>query len=503
MVPGYGDDQSAYRSELCGLLGIMYTLRELCHHHNITSGSVTVACDGLSAIRKALDKDSTFSSRSSQFDLLSAIEAVLLELPIQVHWRHVDGHQDDGRIGPLDRWEQLNCEMDALAKLRWQTSAASHEPFHEVDGQLWPLFLNVDVTKDSSGLRRSTGGRAVGHDLPARLADHTLGQHLLRYWEDKPWLGDSTGPSINWDAVGLARSSLTMSRKAWVTKFVSGHCAVNARLKQREQVDSDLCPRCHEAIETPEHVLSCRYGDPCYVKCTAVLRQWGRKSGAAPGLMDTVIEGISNWRRQPQQRRSRPSTRARTPALQAATRAQDAIGWGSMLMGFHSQKWEHIQSEHFRSQGSLRSGRRWVSELLKKLWNTSWDLWMFRNYQLQSGQDEEAMGLLMALDRHILHLLGQGTQYVPQELFPLLRCSPHLLLRRPVEAKLAWVDKIQLGREYLLGRQAPTAIRGYYRRRFINGGLLARLRRSKSPPTLRTTDRAPHKALLDIDRDDE
>ena len=87
----------------CGLLGILYSVRELCIHHGVESGSITLACDGLSAIRKALDADSTFSSRSSQFDLLSAIESVLLELPIKVNWRHVDGHQDDGRIGPLDR----------------------------------------------------------------------------------------------------------------------------------------------------------------------------------------------------------------------------------------------------------------------------------------------------------------------------------------------------------------------------------------------------------------
>ena len=301
----------------------------------------------------------------------------------------------------------------------------------------------------------------------------------------------------------MARASLSMGKKAWTSKFGSGHCAVNARLKQRDQVDSAFCPRCHEAIETPDHVLSCRYGDSCFDKCSAVLCSWGRKSGAAPGLMETVLEGLSMWRRHPYRRHHRPSTKARTPALQAASRDQDSIGWGAMLMGFHSREWERIQAEHFRNMGSLRSGRRWVVELIKKLWNTSWDMWMFRNYQIKSGHDEEALGLQVTLDRHILHLRSQGTQYVPDELLPLLQCPPHHLLRRPVEAKLAWVDKIQLGREHTLGRQAPTAIRGYYRRRFINGGLLARLRRSKTPPTLRTTDRAPHKALLDLARDDD
>jgi len=36
----------------------------------------------------------------------------------------------------------------------------------------------------------------------------------------------------------------------------------------------------------------------------------------------------------------------------------------------------------------------------------------------------------------------------------------------------------------------------------ITGGFLARLRRSSAPPPLRTTDRAPRKALLAITRDE-
>lgn len=144
-----------------------------------------------------------------------------------------------------------------------------------------------------------------------------------------------------------------------------------------------------------------------------------------------------------------------------------------------------------------------VTELIKKLWNTAWDMWMFRNFQIKSGHDEEALGLQLQLDRHIQQLVAQGSDYVPRELLPLLECPLHHLLRRPIEAKLAWLDKIHLGREYVLGSQAPTAIRGFYRRRFINGGLLARLRRSKTPPPLRTTDRSPQKELLAIDQEDE
>jgi hypothetical protein len=502
MVPGYGDDQSAYRSELCGLMGIMYTLRELCAHHHIKTGAITVACDGLSAIRKALDEDSTFSCRSAQFDLLAAIESVLLRLPIQVRWRHVDGHQDDGRVGPLDRWEQLNVEMDALAKLRWQQSAPSHRPFHDIDGQLWPLYIGCRRDTDASGLRTAKDGRAVGNDLPARLADHTLGKHLLQFWSDRPWVGNPTAPRINWDAIGAARAALTMPRKAWLTKFAAGHNGVYARLEQRGQVASALCPRCHDEIETPEHVLSCRYGDPRFEECAPVLMKWGRKSGAAPGLMETIVEGIADWRRRPSSQRSRWK-HARSPALFEAAREQQDIGWGAMLMGLQSRRWELIQGEHFRNQGSLRSGRRWVTELIKKLWNTAWDMWSFRSFQINQGYDEEALNVVMSLDRHILHVHSLGTNFVPPELHSLVNSPPQTLLRRPVEARLAWLDKIDLGREYLTGRQAPAAIRRYYARRLIHGGLLARLRRSKLPPPLRTNDRAPQKALLTIEQEEE
>jgi len=293
-----------------------------------------------------------------------------------------------------------------------------------------------------------------------------------------------------------------MTRKAWLSKFAAGHNAVHARLAQRGQVASALCPRCHEEIETPEHVLSCRYGDPRFEECAPVLLQWGKKTGAAPGLMETIVEGISTWRKQP--RTPQPSRRyARSPPLAEAVREQQDIGWGAMLMGLQSRRWEHIQGEHFRNQGSLRSGRRWVTELIKKFWNTAWDMWSYRCFQVNTGHDEEALNLVTAMDRHILHVHRLGTNFVPPELHSLVNCSSQSLLRRPVEARLAWLDKIDLGREYLTGRQAPAAIRGYYTRRLVQGGLLARLRRSKLPPTLRTNDRAPQKALLTIEQEEE
>ncbi len=51
--PGTGSDQSAYRSKLSGILAVMIMVKYLCTYHNITEGSVELACDGLSALNKA------------------------------------------------------------------------------------------------------------------------------------------------------------------------------------------------------------------------------------------------------------------------------------------------------------------------------------------------------------------------------------------------------------------------------------------------------------------
>ena len=79
----------------------------------------------------------------------------------------------------------------------------------------------------------------------------------------------------------------------------------------------------------------------------------------------------------------------------------------------------------------------------------------------------------------------------------------HKVLRRPVTARLAWLDKVQTAREWLVQSPCPPKLRNYYHNKFFHGGLLARLKSSKQPPKLRTTAIAPRKQLLSLDYDDE
>ncbi len=52
-TPGSTTDQSAYRSELFGLWGILFTVLRFTKDNDIAQGAVIIACDGLSALKQA------------------------------------------------------------------------------------------------------------------------------------------------------------------------------------------------------------------------------------------------------------------------------------------------------------------------------------------------------------------------------------------------------------------------------------------------------------------
>lgn len=73
------------------------------------------------------------------------------------------------------------------------------------------------------------------------------------------------------------------------------------------------------------------------------------------------------------------------------------IGWGAASLGFLAEAWQEIQASYLRSTGSRKSPRRWMAALIAKLWDVSWDMWSYCNYQVHSTVDEEVSEAIMAL----------------------------------------------------------------------------------------------------------
>jgi hypothetical protein len=86
LIPGQPIDQSAYRSELGGVYGIMLTCQLLCKVYHVTQGSIEVACDGLSAGQESLVYDSPPNPSRDHFDMIEAIRTMKKQLPLCTHY---------------------------------------------------------------------------------------------------------------------------------------------------------------------------------------------------------------------------------------------------------------------------------------------------------------------------------------------------------------------------------------------------------------------------------
>ena len=121
-VPGTVIDQSAYRSELAGVCGILACLSIIVQHFDIKTGGITIALDGESAFNQSKG-NRPLSISQPCFDMLQDIRARIGLLHIKITWKWLEGNQDDNKYVALDRWARMNIKMDTLIKdFFWQTA---------------------------------------------------------------------------------------------------------------------------------------------------------------------------------------------------------------------------------------------------------------------------------------------------------------------------------------------------------------------------------------------
>jgi|NOAtaT_6_FD_contig_81_301931_length_1652_multi_2_in_0_out_0_3 hypothetical protein len=68
---------------------------------------------------------------------------------------------------------------------------------------------------------------------------------------------------------------------------------------------------------------------------------------------------------------------------------QSDIGWNLLLEGWIAYEREFLQSSHYALIGSRKSGRRWLIQVIKKLWLVSWDMWEHRNGILHDSDNAQ------------------------------------------------------------------------------------------------------------------
>ena len=104
-------------------------------------------------------------------------------------------------------------------------------------------------------------------------------------------------------------------------------------------------------------------------------REWLAKLSTNNRVADAICASLHSWRN----KTTLPHAEGNLLGLQDAMDEQASIGWSSALEGRWSTKWIDVQERHFAFIHVKRSGKRWLTEVIKQLWNVAWDLWDHRN----------------------------------------------------------------------------------------------------------------------------
>jgi hypothetical protein len=88
-----------------------------------------------------------------------------------------------------------------------------------------------------------------------------------------------------------------------------------------------------------------------------------------PRLVDALCNGLLNWQKQ-----------GHGPEhTEHAGLIQDILGWQLALEGCMSKSCIETQSEYLHSIHSTKNPLRWLSAIIKKLWQIAWSLWDLHN----------------------------------------------------------------------------------------------------------------------------
>ncbi len=182
ICPGTADNQNSYRSEIAGLLSNLTMVEALVTFFHIPSGSIEVACDGLSALNRIFSTVSTPSVDEPCYDLLTCARRLWGSSPLTWKHHHVKGHQDcHSPPSQLDIYSCLNIEMDAAAKLHLQV--ARYTPWHyykiHEPWSIWTYGIKLNGLLDDRvhEIAHATAARAYWQkkcNLPHRKHDITL-----------------------------------------------------------------------------------------------------------------------------------------------------------------------------------------------------------------------------------------------------------------------------------------------------------------------------------------
>ena len=159
-----------------------------------------------------------------------------------------------------------------------------------------------------------------------------------------------------------------------------------------------------KGLETKEHILQCEFSsaNATWRKSIEKLNLWLTEQQTAPTLREAIVLSLYQWRR------SRPLT-----STLPIVRKQLQLGWFGMIVGHPIKGWDQVQQEYYTSISSKKTGRRWLTQLLKCLMSIAWDMWSDRNNIKHNTMNHKRLHQMKLLDLDIEEEIQSGYASLP------------------------------------------------------------------------------------------
>ena len=468
-TPGADTDVHSFRSELVGILANVLFIQSIVKTHDIHTGRVTVACDNESALWACFG-DGPVKATDSSFDLIRVIRHAIKHSTIQWATQHVKGHQDKDKNALLDEWAHANIEADRLAGEYWDDKYGSGNRNRPTPGPM-----------PGEGWRITIDRRPITTHVEQQLYEQMYRDRMVSYWERKQRLALGQSTKVEWEQYYGALQLTTKARRQWTQKHFCGFEGNNYMMHKWGQRSTDTCPNCAEK-ETHRHVLQCQSdrATKAYRNTERNFETW-LKDTTSRDIRRAIMAHLDSYREQ----EGIEEPEDLDAAVAQASRNQAALGHNAFAEGFLIKDWEQLQASYLTTTTSKRSPSRWVKELIKKLWNVSWDMWDSRNAEVHQKTQTRRDIIIEHLHTEIqTHLdIGQTNEFLPRLERTFFRTTVEEVTRQTEYQKRLWLHiakryierdnqrvarnrSIQIMREWLQPGSTTAAVRR--RKRTIN-----------------------------------
>ena len=120
----------------------------------------------------------------------------------------------------------------------------------------------------------------------------------------------------------------------------------------------------------------------------ATLHEWLTKALTLPDLQKAILSRLQTVRNPTE---AMPVPSYSWPGLNALILKQDAVGWRNFMEGGILQAWAAKQQSYYDWLARRNTGKRWITTLITKLWEISWNMWEQRNGELQNPESPASL----------------------------------------------------------------------------------------------------------------